>query len=422
MQPDMLREALSLASRGFRVIPIHTPRPDGGCSCEPRPSGDRCGGSAGKHPRLKTWQKDATLDARVIREWWRMWPLANIGLVMGGPKRLVAVDVDGPEGRATIARLEADGGRLPPTLTSRSGRVDGGEHRFFHVPEGWDLRAIKNRAGKTGGPMPKVDIRTEGGQVVAPPSLHVSGNRYAWQDRNVSIAELPRWMYDLATWEPPVQAPPERSRVEPTVVERARAYLSRIAGAVSGQSGHAKTLLVAEHLVRGFELDDGTAMMLLREWNRTCDPPWSERELQHKVSEARRSGTAVRWGAHTNDSRSWQSAPRLVAPAIVRPQNPGDGAAQGFIGALLDAPPLFEREDVLEALSTIDGPLVIAIAATRCDSETEVLERMPAPLRSFAEARLREPVHQTVDEAARWFHHYLRTWRRVRRVTSPEAA
>jgi hypothetical protein len=178
----MLVEALTLAGRGFRVVPIHTPGPNG-CSCE---RGAACGGSTGKHPRLNSWQKDATTDEQKIRAWWRSWPDANIGLVMGGEPRLVAVDVDGPEGRATLARLEQQHGSLPETLTSRSGRVDGGEHRFFRVPAGLDLRKIKNRAGKAGGPMPKVDIRAEAGQVVAPP-------RRVWQPRfggpHMTIAE-----------------------------------------------------------------------------------------------------------------------------------------------------------------------------------------------------------------------------------------
>lgn len=349
--PNMVEEALALAARGFRVIPIHTPRPDG-CSCE---RAAECGGSTGKHPRVGEWQKEATTDTAIIARWWRSWPDANIGLVMGGESRLVAVDIDGPGGRATLARLEGEHGALPATLTSRSGRVDGGEHRFFRVPPELDIRAIKNRAGKTGGPMPKVDIRAEAGQVVAPPSLHASGNRYAWQDREMSIAELPEWLYRLATWEPPpppVAAPPSyrepSGRMSP--LERARTYLTRIPGAVSGQGGHAHTLLAAAHLVKGFRLDPGTAMLLLREWNLTCDPPWSERELRHKVDEAPKA-TVVEWSVHLQDDwtppvrsvpvrardtapeelspeefeaeQAWrdeEDAPRPPVPAIVQPQ------------------------------------------------------------------------------------------------------
>lgn len=313
----MVDEALALAGCGFRIVPIHTPTPNG-CSCE---RGAECGGSAGKHPRLNAWQRDATTDSKTIRAWWRSWPEANIGLVMGGQSRLVAVDIDGAEGRTTLARLESEHGPLPATLTSRSGRVDGGEHRFFRVPEGLDLRAIKNRAGRAKGPMPKVDIRAEAGQVVAPPSLHASGNRYAWMDREVPIAELPEWLFKLATWEPaapPAPAAPARAPgVRMDVASRARAYLARIAPAISGQGGHNQTLLAAQHMVRGFELDDGMAILLLLEWNRTCQPPWTERELQHKVSEARRAGTAVEWGAHLKDD--WKPPARAPQGSRVEP-------------------------------------------------------------------------------------------------------
>jgi hypothetical protein len=410
---SMLDEALALSGRGFRIIPIHTPGPRG-CSCD---KGAGCGGSTGKHPRLRSWQNDATTDPDRIRAWWRTWPDANIGLVMGGPRRLVAVDIDGPGGRATITRLEAEHGELPATLTSRSGRADGGEHRFFHVPDGLDLGAIKNRAGKAGGPMPKVDIRTEGGQVVAPPSVHVSGNRYSWADRRTPIAVLPKWLYQLATWEPPavVVEPP---RFEPSVVERARAYIAKVPGAVSGQGGHPHTLLVAEHLVRGFELDAGTSMMILREWNRTCDPPWSEKELRHKVYEARTKGTAVRWGAHTREDRPWSAAPTRCAPPKIAPrQTPGDGASLGLLGALLDAPDLFEMPDVLEALNRVDGDLALAVAAARSDESRDVVARTPENLRSFVERRLREPMHSEIEEAARWFHHYARALARTKRQT-----
>ena len=70
------------------------------------------------------------------------------------------------------------------------------------------------------------------------------------------------------------------------VVERARRYVSMIPGAVSGQKGHNATFYVACVLVLGFGLSDSEAMGVIREWNQSCEPPWSERELEHKIQSA----------------------------------------------------------------------------------------------------------------------------------------
>lgn len=72
----------------------------------------------------------------------------------------------------------------------------------------------------------------------------------------------------------------------PDVVDRARAYLERCDPAISGQGGHRQTFVVAQKLVRGFALDDATALSLLGEWNARCQPPWSERELRRKIQQA----------------------------------------------------------------------------------------------------------------------------------------
>ncbi len=70
------------------------------------------------------------------------------------------------------------------------------------------------------------------------------------------------------------------------VVDRARQYLATIEPAVSGQGGHNTAFRAACKLVIDFALDPDTALMLLREWNETCQPPWSEPELWHKITSA----------------------------------------------------------------------------------------------------------------------------------------
>ena len=80
--------------------------------------------------------------------------------------------------------------------------------------------------------------------------------------------------------------------------DRARRYMAKVPGAISGCGGHARTFLAAQRLVHGFELDDGQALELLAEWSQTCSPPWSEAELAHKVAQAREHGTAIARGLH----------------------------------------------------------------------------------------------------------------------------
>lgn len=97
----------------------------------------------------------------------------------------------------------------------------------------------------------------------------------------------------------PIAPPPAPARryVPPAgrgldAISRARSYVSRIPGAISGQGGHAATFAVARVLVTGFALDAGTALDLLTEWNARCEPPWSPKELAHKIAQAIKTPSA----------------------------------------------------------------------------------------------------------------------------------
>lgn len=70
------------------------------------------------------------------------------------------------------------------------------------------------------------------------------------------------------------------------VMDRARRYLARIPGAVSGSGGHKDTFRTACILVLGFGLETHKAMRAIADWNQGCQPPWSERELWHKITDA----------------------------------------------------------------------------------------------------------------------------------------
>jgi hypothetical protein len=71
-----------------------------------------------------------------------------------------------------------------------------------------------------------------------------------------------------------------------TVIERARRYLAKCPPSISGQHGHGSAFRVAAVLVNGFGLPALDALALLKEWNASCQPPWSDAELLHKVRSA----------------------------------------------------------------------------------------------------------------------------------------
>ncbi len=89
---------------------------------------------------------------------------------------------------------------------------------------------------------------------------------------------------------PPPPSPRPLASGGASAFDRARKYLSTIPGAVSRSGGSAHTFMVAQRLVRGFSLPAADALALMRDWNMTCSPPWSERELVRKVDQAEKQG------------------------------------------------------------------------------------------------------------------------------------
>lgn len=172
--------AVRYARHGWPVVPLTTPG-SGGCSC-----GDRSCGSPGKHPRIREGLRNASADPQQVRRWWSRWPEANIGVRTGAPSGLVVVDVDLPEGPASLADLERRHDRLPATCEQRTG--SGGRQLLFAHPG----EPVRNRTGVVAG----IDVRADGGYIVVPPSRHASGDRYRWTAR-LAPADPPGWLLEL---------------------------------------------------------------------------------------------------------------------------------------------------------------------------------------------------------------------------------
>lgn len=164
------KAAAEFAARGFLVFPL-----------KPR----------GKEPITQHGFKDATCDEAQVREWWSKTPAANIGIATGRGLFVVDVDVHGEEdGLASLREWEREHGKLPETATVRSG--GGGLHLYYHG-EAKSGTHVK----------PGVDVRGVGGYIVAPPSVHPTGQRYEWVEspEAVGIAEADGNVLALITGE-----------------------------------------------------------------------------------------------------------------------------------------------------------------------------------------------------------------------------
>jgi hypothetical protein len=182
----------------------------------------------GKVPLTDNGYKDASADLEQVRAWWTANPHANIGLPMWGARRLVALDVDaGKGGIEARAELERKHGPLPFTLRAATG--GGGEHWIFTAPEGVK---VGNRAGV----VPGVDVRGEGGYIIAAPSIHPDTRKhYRWHCR-VEPLPMPAWLVELVAVKPVERKPYNPPPPGPARTQReryARAVLKKLAEEVA---------------------------------------------------------------------------------------------------------------------------------------------------------------------------------------------
>lgn len=144
-----------------------------------------------KRPAI-TWKayQSKFVTEKTLRRWFRRSPDYNVAIVTGALSGLVVLDVDPRHGGdKSLKKLEREHGPLPRTLESVTG--GGGRHYYFSHPGG----EVRNRTGIE----PGIDLRGDGGCIVAPPSLHPSGKRYRWvkgrAPGQVKLAHLPDWLH-----------------------------------------------------------------------------------------------------------------------------------------------------------------------------------------------------------------------------------
>jgi hypothetical protein len=332
---------MAYAHRGWAVFPCHAPTQASACS-----SGDRACSSPAKHPRTQRGLHDASTRPDVIKRWWRRWPTANVGIRTGAVSHLVVLDIDPPHGGDdSLESLIGDEQPLPPTITVLTG--SGGCHLYFTHPGG----TVHNSSSTLG---PGIDVRGDGGYVIAPPSLHIAGDPYRWTVSS-RLAHLPDWLRLLIQ-------PPERPQTEPpptrpgraasdgTIWARAAlaAEVASVASAQEGQRNHTlnRAAFALGQLVAGGHLDQSNVVSSLEAAGLASG--LGAKETQRTVA------SGLRGGQQHPRHPAVRPRPERADPAAQLSQTAGDIDLR-TIDLPAAAPRLVRPERVLEPAVDLPG-------------------------------------------------------------------
>ncbi|HHV63231.1 MAG TPA: AAA family ATPase [Firmicutes bacterium] len=262
--------AIGYAQRGFSVIPL-----------KPRT----------KEP-LTPWKdaQDHPVSPDQVKAQWEEWPEANIGIVTGRVSGLVVLDIDGEKGFESLAEHGFEVPRTPTVGTAR------GRHFYFAYPVG--AQKVPSKAV-----LPGVDIKADGGYVVAPPSIHPDGEPYRFEEGHglgeVELAPLPQWVIDKLETRPKVA---KDVLAEPIPEGQRNTTLTSIAGSLRKRGA-----------------DEGAILAALRAVNQErCEPPLADDELTTIVKSVCRYPAAK-----TGSTRAFQWTPKVItAPDLLKKELP----------------------------------------------------------------------------------------------------
>lgn len=223
MMSPMLEAAISWASRGVSVFPCRQ-----------------------KKPLTSRGFKDATLDAATILHAWSEYPDAQIGIPTGEVNHLVAMDVDSTAAAKAVREM-----KLPATFTVQT--QPGHFHLWFRQPDGVKTR---NSVEKLGA---KLDVRGDGGYVIAPPSIHHETGEPYRVVKDLPWAEAPAFLLQSSNGNGNGHAP------ELDVIPEGKRHQTLIA-------------LAGSLRARGFSRE--TVLAHLRITNQRCVPPKTDSELE----------------------------------------------------------------------------------------------------------------------------------------------
>jgi hypothetical protein len=222
-----------------------------------------------KNPLSSNGFKDATRNIEQINEWWIKTPNANIGVPTGKINGFFVLDVDIKRdkngliiknGFETLEHLTDQYGKLPDTVIQISGSGEG-NHHLFKYREG-----IKSDVDI----LPGLDIRGDGGHIVAAPSIHESGSKYEWElssrPEDTEIAEAPEWLMKLIQQEKPTDKPHKAKPVSE--------YVRILQGVEEGERNNSLMTLIGHLLARNIHYRE--AFEIVHIWNESrVNPPLS---------------------------------------------------------------------------------------------------------------------------------------------------
>jgi hypothetical protein len=216
--------------------------------------------------------------------WFNKWPDANIGIITGKISGLVVFDLDSEH---AVQYAEDEGG-FPDTPKVKTGK---GYHHYLRYP-GFEVRNDVRKELD-------IDIRADGGYVVAPPSFHGSGRQYEWEDCSsifdIDLAPCEPWMIDYlkevanSPSKPAKETSPKPSEVNNTASEPATndPYADIIKnGAQQGNRNHSAARLIGHLLGKGN--DETVVWEMIKQWNAAKNkPPLDHTELRNTFESIR---------------------------------------------------------------------------------------------------------------------------------------
>ena len=255
-QKALLKAALEYAGNGWAVFPVHGIEPAGSCDCKRTDCT-----SPGKHPCVAGGFKSAAQDQQQIEQWWQKDSTSNIGIRTGEESGIVVLDIDERSGGCdSLLKLQEKYDELPPSVMVVTG--GGGAHIYFKHP-GFK---VKSRSQAFGSEYPGLDIKGDGGYVVAPPSNHASGKCYKWNHQG-DLPDIPDWLLPLIK---------EEGRPASISVEVTR--VPEITGIPEGTRHDSLIEFAIFYHRQGFD-QATTINRLLHDNVMLCSPPLSENEV-----------------------------------------------------------------------------------------------------------------------------------------------